>query len=146
MNQLKNVEYIIIHHSQRQLDFPFFMKLRHKYFRKWKDIGYHYLIGNNRLFTKDGKLYTGRSEAFEGAHAIGHNDSSLGICLIGNFDKSPPSEKQLNTLHSLLEEKTKQYNIPIENTLGHNELPGVTKSCPGQFTDMNEIRNRLYIK
>ena len=74
---------------------------------------------------KNGKIYAGRSEDFEGAHALGYNRNSLGICLIGNFDKIVPSEKQFETLFSLLEEKIKQYNVSIKNVRGHNEFLNV---------------------
>ena len=140
MNKREKVEYLIIHHTERNNDFPFFIKLRHKYLRKWDDIGYHYLIGNTRPFTRNGKIYTGRNEEYEGAHTQGHNKNSLGICLIGNFDKNQPSEKQLQALYKLIKEKMQQYNIPPENIKGHNEFSGVKKSCPGKTINMDEIR------
>lgn len=133
-------KFVIIHHTERNNDFPVFVRWRHKFLRKWDDIGYHYLIGNTRPFTKDGKLYLGRPENMHGAHAQGYNFNSIGICLIGNFDNKLPSEKQMNTLIGLIREKTCKYNIPVENILGHNELPNVKKSCPGSNIDMYEIR------
>ncbi|MAH03513.1 hypothetical protein CMI39_01860 [Candidatus Pacearchaeota archaeon] len=143
MNHLEQVEHIIIHHTERNNDFPFFVRLRHKYLRGWENIGYHYLIGNARPFTKDGKLYSGRPENFEGAHTLRYNRNSLGVCLIGNFDKVIPSEKQFETLFSLLEQKTKQYNIPIKNVRGYNEFPNIEKSCPGNLVDMDYVRSVL---
>ena len=140
MNQIQQIEYIIVHHTERNNDFPFFVKLRHKFLRGWEDIGYHYLIGNTRPFSKNGKLYSGRSEKFEGAHALGYNGNSLSVCLIGNFDKKIPSEEQFETLFSLLEEKIRQYDIPIENVRGHSELPNVDKSCPGRLVNMDYVR------
>lgn len=140
MNRMQTVEKIIIHHTERNNDFPLFAKLRHKYLRGWEDVGYHYLIGNKRPFTKDGKIYSGRNETLEGAHTLGQNKNSLGVCLIGNFDKNPPSKKQLESLLSLLKEKISQYKIHIKNIRGHNEFPEVTKSCPGRWTEMNYIR------
>lgn len=140
MNPIERVEYLIIHHTGRNYDFPFFVRLRHKYLRGWDDVGYHYLIGNTRPFTKNGKLYFGRPEEFEGAHTLKHNKTSLGICLIGNFDKVVPSEKQLETLLFFLEQKIKQYQVPIENIRGHSEFSDVEKSCPGRFVNMNYVR------
>ncbi len=140
MNLIRKIGYIIIHHTERNNDFPFFVKFRHKYLRGWEDIGYHYLIGNNHLFTKDGNLYVGREEKFEGAHVIGYNKDSLGICLIGNFDKKAPTKKQFETLFSFLKEKLKKYNLSAENICGHNEFLGVEKSCPRNFVNMNYIR------
>lgn len=138
--KLNSPEFIIIHHTERNNDFPVFVRWRHKFLRKWDDIGYHYLIGNTRPFTKDGKLYFGRPENMHGAHAQGYNYNSIGICLIGNFDKKFPSEKQMNTLVTLIREKIWQYNIPVKNVLGHNELPDIKKSCPGSNVNMDETR------
>mgnify|MGYP002069250397 FL=1 len=143
MNLLEKVEYLIIHHTDRNNDFPLFVKLRHKYFRGWDDIGYHYLIGNAGIFAENGKIYTGRNESFEGAHARGYNKNSLGICLIGDFDKIVPSEKQFEALFSLLERKMKEHHIPVKNILGHSELPNVDKSCPGDLLNMDYVRAML---
>jgi len=99
------------------------------------------MIGNGR-FTVDGELYVGRPEIYEGAHALGYNGHSIGICLIGNLDESKPTEKQLKTLFDFLIEKIEKFNIPIENVLGHNEINPLT-SCPGKNLDMNYIRNCL---
>ena len=45
--------------------------------KKWDGIGYHYVIECK------GKLVAGRPEYWKGSHAYGHNDNSLGICMIG---------------------------------------------------------------
>ena len=46
MKRLETVQRIIIHHSERDLDFPEHIRYRHTQTRGWEDIGYHYLIGN----------------------------------------------------------------------------------------------------
>jgi len=138
-----HIMYIIIHHTERNNDFPAFVRFRHRHLRGWDDVGYHYLIGNKRPFTKDGHLYVGRQEKCVGAHALGYNNRSLGVCLIGNISNTNPSSKQLQTLVSLLREKTKQYQIPVQHILGHCELPNVEKSCPGDYLDMVSIRQAV---
>jgi len=53
----------------------------------WSDIGYHYVIRRNgavelgRDLDKDGDV-----DEEIGAHAYGHNATSIGICLIGGVD------------------------------------------------------------
>lgn len=131
MEKIDEVRYIIVHHTERNNDFPEFIRWRHKHLRGWEDIGYHYLIGNPRPFSIDGKIYTGRSEKLEGAHALGYNKNSLGVCLIGNFDKNFPSKKQFASLFSILEEKMEEYNIPLENIRGHRELCGIKNLVQG---------------
>ena len=79
----------------------------------WGSIGYHYFIEVN------GELKQGRQDNEEGAHTIGRNNQSLGICLANNFDLTMPTEAQITTLKKLLIEKTKQYNIPASNIVPH---------------------------
>lgn len=135
-----DVKYIIVHHTQKERDFPAYVKLRHVHIRGWEHVGYHYLIGRGKPFSRSGKVYHGRPEAYVGAHALGFNRSSIGIALIGDLDKQKPTREQLVSLFRFLKEKTAQYNIPVGNVLGHRELPGVTKTCPGRNIDMEFIR------
>lgn len=45
--------------------------------RGWSDIGYHAVI------VQDGEIQPGRPEETKGAHCAGHNEDSLGVCLVG---------------------------------------------------------------
>lgn len=89
-------------------------------------VGYHYFI------EKSGLLIQARADTDEGMHTIGFNLKSLGICLAGNGDVELPTLAQTETLKKLLNEKSKQYNIPKEKIkphrlfLGHKE-----KTCYG---------------
>ena len=142
---LESVHKIIIHHTGRQYDHPFLITLRHKFLRWRDDIGYHYVIGNWFLWTIDGKIYQGRSEQTEGAHAFWYNAESLWICLIGNFDRYKPTSLQLESLYTLLEDKIHHYKVDIKNVLWHNELIMKNiKSCPGNNISMDKIRSHLY--
>lgn len=90
----------------------------------WDGIGYNWYI------EKSGKLKKGRDETKTGAHAIGYNDKSIGICLAGNFDATLPTQEQINTLRKLLVEKMAQYNIPKENVVPHRKF--ANKTCYGR--------------
>lgn len=79
----------------------------------WKGIGYQWFI------EKSGQKKQGRKEGETGAHTIGHNDDSIGICLAGNFDLELPTENQIKSLISLVKEKMTQYGIPIEKVVPH---------------------------
>lgn len=140
MQLLKKIKFIAVHHSQRKIDSVKRIRDLHVKINKWEDIGYHWLID------KKGKLCKGRSEKFIGAHVYGHNKNSLGVCLIGNYDEEKPTKKQIQTLIKFLKEKTKKYKIPVKNILGHREFPDVTKTCPGKFVDMDEIRKNVIKK
>ena len=45
-------------------------------------IGYHFVIN------LDGKIEKGRSVEYIGAHCLGQNENSIGICYIGGLDKN----------------------------------------------------------
>ncbi len=141
MLALNTVDHVIVHHSSRRYDLPAFVRFRHR-LRGWEDTGYHYLIGDGR-FSEDGKLYTGRLEEHQGAHALGYNDRSLGVCLIGNLDIDHPTERQIESLLRFLERYRTAKRIPLERILGHRELPDVIKSCPGSNVSMDRLRESL---
>ncbi len=45
--------------------------------RGWREVGYHFFI------RKDGTIEKGRDVRIAGAHCLGHNHDSIGICLSG---------------------------------------------------------------
>lgn len=51
-------------------------------------VGYHYVIHN------DGTIVQTRHHDEEGAHTLGMNKRSIGVCFMGNFDVDMPSEAQ----------------------------------------------------
>ena len=95
--------------------------------RGFRCIGYHYVI------YRDGSIHPGRPVAREGAHCLGHNADSIGICYIGGVDaagkpKDTRTLRQKNALTLLVSDLCRQYNIPRINVYGHNEF--AAKSCP----------------
>ncbi len=138
--EVANVEYIIIHHSSRNFDCPLFIKLRHKYLRGWSDTGYHFIIGNG-ILCKDGEVYRARSTKYVGAHAYGYNKKSIGICLIGNFDSNTPTDKQYQSLISLI--RSLQIDFKINKVIGHIETGLSKKSCPGKYFFLDRFRSLL---
>lgn len=125
---------IILHHSATDGGTFESIKRYHINHRGFMDIGYHYLV------EKDGSLHKGRAESIHGAHTLGQNKSSIGICLVGNFDKYPPNTAQINSLIELIKDIYKRYgNLPI---FGHNEFS--QKTCPGVKFPMLELYRRLF--
>jgi N-acetylmuramoyl-L-alanine amidase len=47
----------------------------------WADIGYHYVI------ELDGQIQAGRPVELLGAHCLGQNKFSIGVCYVGGMDK-----------------------------------------------------------
>jgi hypothetical protein len=116
---------LIIHHSALPLtDGPREIQRLHMEEKGFADIGYHFLVNEK------GQLFEGRSLKVRGAHTFGANYSSVGVCLIGNFEEIQPSPAQLDTLKSLVTGLVATYPR-IDHMAGHKDFnPGVTL-CPG---------------
>jgi hypothetical protein len=86
-------------------------------------VGYHYVI------TKDGTVTQTRRDNEEGAHVIGMNTKSIGVCFAGNFDLTLPTEAQMKAWYKLYGDLLKKYpNIP---TYPHRKY--ATKTCHGKL-------------
>ena len=99
----------------------------------WSDIGYHYVI------ELDGKVVEGRPVELVGAHCVGQNKFSIGICYIGGMNKSMSkpkdtrTEEQKESIVKLIKKLRGRYgDLTIH---GHNEF--ANKACPS-FDVANE--------
>jgi len=118
--------------------------------RGWRGIGYHYVILNaypnaeavrlhRPAFWRDGVVETGRDVAEIGAHVLGHNTRSIGVCLIG---RSMFTQMQYQSLAELLADLRERF--PAAKLFGHSELIGAgqpLKTCPN--IDMDWLRGML---
>ena len=82
-------------------------------------IGYHYVI------RRSGTIEQGRDVNQAGAHAVGYNAHSIGICLVGGIDdKGRPqnnfTDKQWATLKTLVKDLVAKYKI--KEIIGHGRL------------------------
>lgn len=104
--------------------------------RGFKKIGYHYVI------YLDGSIHEGRKEEEIGAHTVGHNANSIGICYVGGCAKDGRTPKdtrtdaQKNALCGLLSQLVKKY--PNASIHGHREF--ANKACPC-FDVQDEYKN-----
>lgn len=88
-------------------------------------IGYHYVIRRN------GEVELGRPLDKAGAHAKGHNETSIGICLVGGIDDRGNPEnnftpEQWAELAKLVTDL--QGRFGALKVIGHNEV--AAKACP----------------
>jgi hypothetical protein len=108
-------------HHQRGFRRNARLMTKYAYSLALKHIGYHWVI------QVDGTLESGRHPDEIGAHATGHNSHSLGICLIGTDRFTVAQWDMLAALARACQETYPS----IKRVLGHFDLPGVTKYCPG---------------
>jgi len=139
-------EFLVIHHSltkdYRTVSWQAIRRY-HKNVLEWDDIGYHYGIEkvNDHI-----EALIGRPTYQDGAHTRGYNHNTIGICIVGNWDKDQPTNR-------ILTYAIKRVVVPILLTkpdplehvakvVGHNYF-NPAKSCPGQLFDMNDFRERI---
>jgi hypothetical protein len=152
--EIENPKVLIIHHTATSYKGSTSKQIKkiyryHSYTRKWGDIGYNYIIG------KDGAIFEGRygGNGVIGGHTSGYNEGSIGISVIGNYDKSEKiSSKSLDSLEKLIGWLAANNSIDISSgvsfhgekldfsVIGHKDV--AKTACPGKniYSDMPQIR------
>lgn len=122
----KATEKIIIHHSASPRTTTVETIRRWHKDRGFDDIGYHFLIRD------DGAVVKGRDVHLVGAHALGANHDSVGICLIGDNTKDDQcwTTEQIISMRSVVHSLRIIYG-PIA-VYGHRDAPGLqhATACP----------------
>ena len=97
-----------------------------------RSIGYHYVVYRN------GVIATGRDVPEIGAHVTGHNQKSIGICLVGTDKFTAAQWDGLNALVARLQSQYPEACIvghrdlsPDQNANGIVEKFEWLKTCPG---------------
>ena len=130
-------KYLIIHHTggsdtnplQDSSNFTFEQcdQLHKEKFQMISSLGYY--IEYHWYISKEGTAKQARADVDEGAHTIGYNTQSIGICLAGNFDATYPTQAQIDSLKKLINDYAKKYNIPKANIVPHRKF--AVKTCYG---------------
>jgi N-acetylmuramoyl-L-alanine amidase len=117
---MRKIAKIIVHHTGVDTTLE---RLRASVIQRgYSDIPYHFVIDT------DGTLHATRPITRMGAHCKGHNADSIGIALMGNLDKTPPTEAQVAALLRLIADLRTKWPVPV---VGHGDLRPT--ACPGRY-------------
>ncbi len=102
------------------------------YFKNGADARYvasHYVVG------QAGEVVQCAPEAHVADHAHGANQTSIGIEHCANMKNMPVTDAQYCASAALVSYLADKYSIPCDRThiIGHNEVPGTNKECPGNW-------------
>lgn len=104
------------------------IRLWHTRDNGWSDIGYHFVID------RDGTVCAGRPLERVGAHTMGRNTGTVGVCLIGGFGSAATDRfdqhftvSQDRALRALIADLQRKYGKLAVS--GHNQW--AQKACPG---------------
>jgi hypothetical protein len=94
---------------------------------RWGDIGYHFLVDGA------GRIFEGRELRWQGAHAGGvdgaNNFQNIGVCLLGDLERRPPTPAALKSLQVLLDHLRETYSVPRARVYPHSWFKDTR--CPG---------------
>jgi len=104
-----------VHHSASgngyaQSDVPALIRAFYRYHTHslgWSDIAYNFLVDSFGTLWEG--RYGGMDQPVRGAHTLGFNASSTGICVIGNLDTALPQQATLDSLAQLAAWKLAMY-------------------------------------
>lgn len=143
---MRTIDTIYMHHSESDWGSAKEIDRWHKA-RGWRGIGYHFVVLNGRPRSSgeyipdlDGSIEHGRPITQMGAHVLGHNNNSVGICLIGGAITQAQVDAAVKLCRELLDDYPS-----ITAILGHNEAPGASTECPGAL-DMPEFREQVFAR
>jgi len=141
---------IIIHHSGTKDGNAAIFDKWHREGNHWEGVGYDFVIGNG-TDSPDGHVeVTFRwTNQQTGAHCGGTpgnwaNVEGIGICLVGNFNHTSPSPRQMQSLVNLVRFLQNRYGIPKSRIYGHRTTPGARETeCPGRNLSIAKLKSIL---
>ena len=138
---------IIAHHSGTTVgDAASFDRFHREKRRMENGLAYHFVIGNGTR-SRDGEIEIGPrwKRQIYGGHVNGQklNEISVGICLVGNFEKNQPTARQLKSLYNLTRYLQTGLLREKPGVWGHKDLPKQSTACPGKFFPLKQYRSHF---
>lgn len=137
---LKNLQrekwkHIIGHHSAMPNGNAAIFDRYHREVRHMEyGLAYHFIIGNgtdsDECEIEIGQRWT---EQLRGGHvkSLAWDENSIGICLVGNFEETYPTKRQIATFIQLTGFLKRDLLTDKPALLLHREIPGEQTLCPG---------------
>jgi len=141
-------EYVVLHHSATNEGNADNFDKYHRDKKKWEHgLAYHFVIGNGHG-SGNGEIEVGDrwKKQLHGAHTANMdlNRISIGICLVGNFEAdNEPTNKQLESLVSLVSYFSEKYHIPKSRIVRHSQVLQKGTACPGKNFPYKQFINEV---
>jgi len=140
---------IVIHHSATENGNAAIFDKWHRENKCWQGVGYDFVIGNGTNSSDGAVEVTFRwRKQLTGAHCKTPNnwanEKAVGICLVGNFNRTVPTRRQMQSLVKLVRFLQNRYRIPKSRIYGHKTTPGArVTDCPGKRFPMARLKSML---
>lgn len=131
--------YIVLHQSATPSGNYSEIDAEHRRILGFDGCGYHFVIGNGNG-SGDGQIEVAQRWVNQkhGVHCQNArkaeiDEYGIGICLIGDFEKAPPTARQIAAAQSLISYLSRRYRIDDDRIETHAELAATPTVCPGGF-------------
>ena len=136
----REINKVILHHTSDTL-------------KQWKrgevSIGYYKELYESKdwkagphLFVASEGIYLFTDINIQGIHANSGNEGSIGIEMVGNYDKTPPSGKIWSNTKKVLIILLNKFVLKLEDIHFHQEYNS-KKSCPGRAVTKKWLRRQF---
>jgi hypothetical protein len=136
-------QFVVLHHSGEESGGLASIDRFHREVKGWDECGYHFIIGNGTE-SGDGEIEVGSRwlKQKHGAHTKDpnhpeYNDDGIGVCLIGNFDQTQPTPKQIEACRRLVAYLSARCDVPATQIVLHGDL--TQTKCPGRHFPYDSI-------
>jgi len=128
-------KYIVVHHSGTSEGTVKGMDNYHRQVRHMENgLAYHFVIGNGNGMG-DGEVAVGNrwTKQLDGGHlaSLAQNKVAIGICLVGNYDRTPPTSAQMKSLSALVRSLMTRCNVSPSSVKTHQQINVIGTKCPG---------------
>jgi len=138
-------KYIVLHHSATETGSYDSIDAEHRKVLGFDGCGYHFVIGNG-TGSGDGQIEVSQRWVNQkhGVHCRNAKKSEIdeygiGICLVGDFDKAPPTARQVAAVRLLVDYLGRKYEIDEENVETHAHLAATPTVCPGKHFPLESV-------
>lgn len=143
----KRWKYVVVHHSATPNGGARAFDHFHRNKRHMKNgLAYHFVIGNGNG-AQDGKVEVGGrwKKQLPGGHCSNQkmNEIGIGICLVGNFEKTRPTRRQMESLVTLVKHLQEEFGIPDKRVILHKEVKQKSTLCPGKRFPAKQFHRML---
>ncbi len=131
-------KYVVLHHSANASGGYDQIDRDHRKILGFEGCGYHFVIGNG-TDSPDGQIEVAERwlNQKQGVHCRNGktpdvNEYGIGICLVGNFDQTVPTPKQVAAARALVAYLGDRYAIAPDHIGTHDQFANGPTACPGQ--------------
>jgi LysM repeat protein len=137
--------YIVGHHSATPYGNAEIYDRNHRRRGMTNGLAYHFVIGNGRD-SGDGQIEIGPrwTQQLNGGHvrSAHHNEHGIGICLVGNFEETRPTTRQIAAFTDLVDFLGFRVLNNRFKFMVHKEVDRNHTVCPGRNFPLRQLKAR----